>query len=726
MERAWRTLSLHDLLEARDAYHVHLINQRNVVATAIGRYLLRGDERDQPPTPGETLKRKPGAKGPRTLDNVAVTERSWPCVLVFVKDWMDEQDIVEHPDSMVPRRLYLPDGRVVPTCVVYAPEPKGPMHVEPHLSFSTSKILGGGYVCMCEVQGQERVASIGCLVSDGDKVYALTNRHVTGSEPGRQLYTMVNGARVPIGVSAARSVGRMPYDEIYPGMPGGRRAEIAVDAGLIEVADVERWTSQVFGLGDLGEVWDVGPESLSLDLIDEPVRAFGAASGELYGRILALQYRFRTRAGVEFMADALIAPRVDQRHGTTTRPGDSGTLWVKEPDRKDQRGKEGLRPVAMEWGGRVFAEGGARAPSPYPLVTFLSNACRALDVDVVVDANTGYEAYWGAFGHFTIGAKACELVEPDDLRAFFMANQSIISFDLEAIKKGDFKEGDDPFFALSDVPDRVWKKFQKGFIRAREKPNHFADMDQPNPALGNKTLLGMFEADKKSVDPEVWRDFYEKLTDVSPNHMGLLPFRVAQLYRVALEALKQPKPDVPAALTALGVMAHYVGDACQPLHVSMLHDGQTDEDKGLHAAYEDDMLDTHREELIDQLGEFLTAVDPKPKITGHRNAALALVQLMHETFERLPPMTILTTYRTAKQQPHRSETMWSALGDKTVECIGEGCRTLAMLWSSAWAEAGAAAPPAQALSHTSLIDHYMDQDFARSMFLPEFIDAGVW
>ena len=77
-------------------------------------------------------------------------------------------------------------------------------------------------------------------------------------------------------------------------------------------------------------------------------------------------------------------------------------------------------------------------------------------------------------------------------------------------------------------------------------------------------------------------------------------------------------------------------------------------------------------------------------------------------------------------QPHRSEAMWSALGEKTVECIAEGCRTLAMLWSSAWAEAGADAPPARARNRDRLATLYRDPDFARSYFLTELVDVLPW
>ena len=38
------SLSLNDLLEARDTYHYHLLSKANVVGTAVGLYLIRKDE----------------------------------------------------------------------------------------------------------------------------------------------------------------------------------------------------------------------------------------------------------------------------------------------------------------------------------------------------------------------------------------------------------------------------------------------------------------------------------------------------------------------------------------------------------------------------------------------------------------------------------------------------------------------------------------------------------
>lgn len=40
-------LAVKDLVEARDQFHVHLMNKKNVVATAIGRYLIRREDIDR-------------------------------------------------------------------------------------------------------------------------------------------------------------------------------------------------------------------------------------------------------------------------------------------------------------------------------------------------------------------------------------------------------------------------------------------------------------------------------------------------------------------------------------------------------------------------------------------------------------------------------------------------------------------------------------------------------
>src|SRR4051794_24376612 len=102
-------LNIVDLLTAREQYHVFLTRHPNVVATAIGRYLIRNPGIDE--------------NAVRTLANSHVDlDKSWPCVLVFVDKWQSEADLVhsKSPGAVIPKTLYLPDGRALPVCIVEA------------------------------------------------------------------------------------------------------------------------------------------------------------------------------------------------------------------------------------------------------------------------------------------------------------------------------------------------------------------------------------------------------------------------------------------------------------------------------------------------------------------------------------------------------------------------------------------------------------------------------
>ena len=109
------SLSIRDLLDAREAYHVHLAHLDEVYATAIGRYLIRTDDKNAKDPDHHTDRKE---LDPRTLANTVVKSWSWPCVLVFVRSWLSPKEMRAKPElasQMVPPLLYLPDGRVVPT-----------------------------------------------------------------------------------------------------------------------------------------------------------------------------------------------------------------------------------------------------------------------------------------------------------------------------------------------------------------------------------------------------------------------------------------------------------------------------------------------------------------------------------------------------------------------------------------------------------------------------------
>jgi hypothetical protein len=73
--RHFESLSIRDLLDAREAYHVHLAHLDNVFATAVGRYLIRETDPDAKDPQQQYRRRSPSAS------SIPISTRctsSWP------------------------------------------------------------------------------------------------------------------------------------------------------------------------------------------------------------------------------------------------------------------------------------------------------------------------------------------------------------------------------------------------------------------------------------------------------------------------------------------------------------------------------------------------------------------------------------------------------------------------------------------------------------------------
>ena len=720
--RDYSSLSMKDLLDARDAYHVYLSSLDNVVATAIGRYMIKEKDWYATHPPGESRPEDfPIVTEPRTMQNSVIKPWSWPAVLVFVRDWKDPKKL---GGESVPRSLFLPDGRVIPTCVVLAtpdeslpPAPVGPFHV--------SGLLGSGYSCIREHQGEQSLGTFSCLVQRGGTYYALTNRHVAGGE-GEEVRAYVHGKYHRIGKTSSLAVDRLAMSNVFP-LWSGPRVLLTLDAGLIQIDDIGDWTSQAFGIGEIGQIFDATEQSITLDLIGCPVRAFGGVSGLSEGEIRALFFRYESMGGFEYTTDVLIGSKkesADTDH-PLTRPGDSGTLWfydpsVRESEKKTEEGFENsaihlqygararrLRPIAMQWGGqRVALPGGAR--SSFALGSFLSTVCRALDVEIIRSWSTGHDEYWGKLGHFAIGWKACEQLS-GTLDVLMRNNQKRIGFGDDKLGKGsEFRMGRNDFVPLADVPDYVWIK-----SRPQEPVQHFADVDI-HDIDGGPSMLEQCMQDPAKVSATVWKAYFDGFANagVGPDE-GCLPFRVWQLWEAMVNYVLQG--DLLHYVAAAGVLAHYIGDASQPLHCSYKHHGKppmkkvghkyypvpkdSDEFKAfkktkaakVHAIYEEGMLEVDTGKALEAINDAI-AVTPKPQIqvaSGH-DAAVATVHLMNDSQDRLSPSKIISIDDPAATVKERSALLWShpTVRNATVASIVDSVNLLALLWTSAWEKGG--------------------------------------
>ncbi len=712
-------LSLRDLVVARDQYHVFLMEHPNVVATAVGPYRIR--QRDS--WPSKSGKGKVHGTYARTLENSEVRDYSWPSILVFVDHWVSHANLAKNGDAIVPKTLYLQDGRSVPVCVIEAPR-DSVVDVDARDIRYPINNLGGGSAIVASVQGQEYAATAACLVSDGHKIFALTNRHVTG-EAGEIVRSRLDGHPARVGVTAEKQLGREAFSDVYPGWPG-TDLYVNLDVGLIDVDDIFRWTTNIREIGQMGPMVDISVNNISLSLVGTPVRGFGAASGLMLAEIQALFYRYKTTGGFEYVADVLIGPRTHRRQSArsnknafATHPGDSGTLWLMDPSstdapgRKDKRSNKQepeYRPLAMQWGRNMVRSAGPARLQSFALGTLLSRVCAQLEVDPVRGWNVDQPDTWGSIGHFSIAARTQIALSTQfpKLVTLMKNNALIVSHDEKTILSSDFAGlGKSAFVPMADVPDFFWKPriSKQGFARPSEGPNHFADMDQPDSA-GN-TLLSLSKTGS-NIDPSIWDTFYNSVKDILSNqpitqiHRGLLPFRVWQVFNAMVKFATQGK--AAQFVCAAGVLTHYIGDACQPLHISYLHDGdparsftytfkkgkkagQTEKralGQGVHSAYEDDMVGANRDKILKGLLNTPRA-QKKEMVGSGLEAAKATVALMRSTFNTIAPIKIVNAFIAHEGGgAARAKYMWDLFGTDTIEVMQGGAHLLAVLWESAW------------------------------------------
>jgi hypothetical protein len=698
--------------------------------------------------PDDTEK-QPVPKAPRTFDTSSVRDYSWPCVLVLVDEWVSDFGThagATHPEDMVPRTLYMPDGRTVPVCVVAVERAQLAPSIPPWAWPSTK--LSPGYPIVIEHQQVERFASVGCLVSDGHTTYALTNRHVCGS-PGEIVYAKQRGKPVRIGQASTKQATRVPFSDIYPDYPG-RRTFLNLDIGLVELDDLNAWTSKVMDIGEVGELVDLYEANLGLNVIEGPVKAHGAASGYLEGRIKALFYRYKAVGGYDYVADFLIAPSGNR----STQRGDSGTVWHLHHI------GDGALPLAIEWGAQAFSSDSAGAVYNFALATSLSNVCKYLDVELVHDHDLGPEPTWGQTGHYSIAAAAVQALDKGALATLMDNNLSNISFgmgklDAKSIKAAlaEAKKNGD-IVPLADVPDLVWKQVPsamkggrdhpagKGRTTGPEHPTHFADIDETDPKTG-KTLreLCVDSHGKVNLDfvtVEKWQRFWDDAGHKDQTSRGLLPFRVWQFFDVMVAALDANDRD--RFVCAAGCLAHYVGDACQPLHGSIYADGYRDKPvqvthtkrsdgstytttsnvgAGVHSCYETAMIDKFAAKLVPQLEQPRGQVRDKIiKITDGQHAAAATLQLMDYAQRMLPPKTIVEAFIAAGGKPTVAvqTALWKQFEKETVAVMRAGADVLALIWESAWAKANTKVAPGTC-NPGDLQAIYTDPKFAPSLDL---------
>ena len=672
-------LTVKDLLDAREAYHNHLMGiDDNVVGTAIG--LFRQTFEPERTFASSRVVHEPGPG----------EEASWPCVLVFVDRWRPRSEFATAEDFFeryVPPYLYLADGRIVPTCVVKLTRHERAPDAD--LDHFVNPVLSGGYPISTNEQGRVHLGTLGCLVTDGATTYGLTCRHVVG-EPGRDVFNPAHPGR-RIGVSDRVQEGKRPFSRVYPDYPG-HDVVLDIDAGLIRFDDLSQVTAQIIGVKRLGPVWNVSPENLSLDWIGREVVSFRAGprgrTRQSTGEIGAYFYRFKAVGGVEYVADVLLAPKPEALDEMHSAPGDSGRLWFVAD-------KHALRPLAMQWGGYQLA--GPGQAWQFALGTFLSTICRELDVDLVSSWNAGSYEYWSAAVHRTISTLLPKIVTTPALQQLLELNAANLEWG-------------------ADKPD-CWvypNRFQRA-AASSEAPFHFTDMDLPTatPELAGRTLVEIWR-DPALVTKDVLRRYLDGITmpGGKPKPGSSLPFRAAYVWKSAVEFLQAG--DVERFIAAIAVMAHYLEDAVCSLHGSFSYDGDTTAPdykrlKGIHHKY-DDIVDKAQGDAASELLARLAGFVPDPgAIRTPGDLARAAAALQCATFDILAPEQLFEIYR-----DHNYQLRWADVSDPAERSIVGSLQLMAQAIEGAWAQGGGAAVAPFEVKRDRLEELYLDESFLPS------------
>ena len=244
-------------------------------------------------------------------------------------------------------------------------------------------------------------------------------------------------------------------------------------------------------------------------------------------------------------------------------------------------------------------------------------------------------------------------------------------------------------------------------------------MDQPGQGadFGNQTLMDLWFAKPSTRTPAVWTAFYDSLETAGPSiadkHRGALPFRVAEMYEAMVKFVAAG--NLTKYVATAGLLAHYVGDACQPLHVSFLHHGRPGhpEESDVHSIYETTLLDRRTVELVDGVNHALANKTLPAPIVGGAAAANRVVTLMRDTLRLIAPIEVIDAFN-AEGGSGRIEHMWDTLGPRTCKTIANGSSALAHLWQSAWLEGKGnkiAASRLKAIDRPALRTLYLDRAF---------------
>jgi hypothetical protein len=287
---------------------------------------------------------------------------------------------------------------------------------------------------------------------------------------------------------------------------------------------------------------------------------------------------------------------------------------------------------------------------------------------------------WGGTGHRMIGELAAKSF-PKQIPAFLKTALAVKQIGLLAQEPDISRNAGQPHDGDSD-------------------PGHFVDVSDDGTILGGPKLSAL-PATRKDYDTAL------RAAGADQYKAGFLPYNIMDGYQQLVKdfallrmqrvgektaktkAARKTFADARVlrqiiALRDLGVWAHYVGDASQPMHASVHYDGWGDfpnpqnyrTEKGFHAAFESDFVDAH-----------VSEADVAAKLRPYQACGCAIRQRT-QAYLAATAAQVVPAFELEKAGAFEAAT--PAAKNFTATRIAEGAAMLRDLVTDAWADAGQA------------------------------------
>jgi len=346
----------------------------------------------------------------------------------------------------------------------------------------------------------------------------------------------------------------------------------------------------------------------------------------------------------------------------------------------------------------------------------------------VLVGSHGSQAFgWGQSGHQIIARTAVKVAQDrynnPELTSAFLSNA-------------------DSLAALSLVPDNQWKGGQPKEIVASLSPAHFLDIEFMAPEKIDVNVLPFRIGDASKLIMKLCptSGLADKLdcTVKSPTEKilsatGSLTWRIGQMSDLLVASFKKVKAlqdanaskaeiveQVKVSLLYSGILAHFIGDMTQPLHITKNYDGADSMQKGVHSYFETKMIDAQAHGFDRQAYDYAMNAKPASTILAQAAAATDRVKveswmpvewsfmLSIESFGKMKKVLDMDRkFALIKQENSKADEAKKDSGLKgdaarrspdeisdkfneiLVERIGVASDYLAFVWHRSWVEGGA-------------------------------------